>query len=91
MSPDLRNATAYVMPLAGAKATETLAALKRGAPFLRGLLAREVPLRHTPNLAFALDRSFDQAERICQLLARPEVARDVEPPLARTEERDDEG
>ena len=94
MSPDLRNATAFVMPLAGTNVTEVLAALKRIAAFLRGLLAREVPLRHTPNLAFALDSSFDQAERIRQLLARPEVARDLQPQPARTEarteERDDE-
>jgi ribosome-binding factor A len=90
MSPDLRNATAYVMPLAGANATEVVAALKRRAAFLRGLVAREVPLRYTPNLAFALDSSFDQAERIRQLLARPEVARDLQPQSARSQDRDDE-
>src|SRR5215469_13127660 len=90
MSPDLRNATAYVMPLAGANATEILAALKRCSAFLRALLAREVPLRHTPNLVFALDGSFDEAERIRQLLARPEVARDLQPQPTRSEGPDDE-
>jgi ribosome-binding factor A len=90
MSPDLRNATAYVMPLAGANATEVIGALKHRAAFLRGLVAREVPLRHTPNLAFALDSSFDQAERIHQLLARPEVVRDLQPQSARPQDQDDE-
>src|SRR5690349_5421484 len=50
MSPDLRNATAFVMPLAGTNAVEVVAALKRCAVFLKGVLAREVKLRNTPNL-----------------------------------------
>src|ERR1700760_2590195 len=50
MSPDLRSATAFVMPLAGANATEVVAGLDRSATFLKGLLAREVQLRNTPNL-----------------------------------------
>jgi ribosome-binding factor A len=89
ISPDLRNATAFVMPLAGANAADIVAALKRCAPFLKGLLAREVPLRNTPNLGFALDDSFDQAERISALLMRPDVARDLQPQTARTEDRGD--
>src|SRR5215470_17380060 len=57
VSPDLRNATAFVMPLAGANALEILAGLKRSAAFLRALLAREVALRNTPSLAFEFDDS----------------------------------
>ena len=91
MSSDLRNATAFVMPLAGANTTEVIAALQRCAAFLRGLLAREVPLRYAPNLTFALDRSFDEAERIHQLLARPEVARDLQPQPVQSEVSGDEG
>src|SRR6185437_3233679 len=59
MSPDLRNATAFVMPLAGTNAAEVLTALRRSATFLKGLVAREVQLRNAPNLVFALDDSFD--------------------------------
>ena len=77
MSPDLRKATAYVMPLGGARAAEILAALRRSAAHLRGLAARRLGLRYAPDLAFALDRSFDEAERIRALLARPDVARDL--------------
>jgi ribosome-binding factor A len=90
VSPDLRSATAFVMPLAGAHAPEIIAALQRRAAYLKGLLAREVPLRYTPNLVFALDSSFDEAERINKLLSRPEVARDLQPQIARAEVRGDE-
>ena len=79
MSPDLRNATAFVMPLAGTNATEIIAGLERSANFLKGLVAREVQLRNTPNLVFALDDSFDRADRITALLTLPEVARDLRP------------
>jgi len=82
MSPDLRNATAFVMPLAGTNATEIIAGLERSANFLKGLVAREVQLRNTPNLVFALDDSFDRADRITALLTRPEVARDLRPQAA---------
>ena len=82
MSPDLRNATAFVMPLAGSNSTEVVAGLERSATFLKGLLAREVQLRNTPNLVFALDDSFDRADRISALLTRPEVARDLKPQAA---------
>jgi ribosome-binding factor A len=82
MSPDLRNATAFVMPLAGTNATEVVAGLERSATFLKGLVAREVQLRNTPNLGFALDDSFDRADRISALLMRPEVARDLKPQAA---------
>jgi ribosome-binding factor A len=91
MSPDLRNATAFVMPLAGTNAPEILAALKRSATFLKGRVAREVLLRNTPSVTFALDASFGQAERISALLARPEVARDLQPQPAGSRDRDDEG
>jgi len=90
LSPDLRNATAYVMPLGGARAPEIMAGLARSAPFVRGLLARTLPLRRVPNLAFALDRSFDQAAQIAAILARPEVERDLRPQDAAAREPDDE-
>jgi ribosome-binding factor A len=79
VSPDLKSATAYVMPLAGRDATAVLEGLGRSANYLRGQLAREVPLRFSPSLAFALDTSFDHASRINDLLHRPEVERDLAP------------
>ena len=50
VSPDLRNATAFVMPLAGANADEIIAGLRRSAPFLKARIARIVELRQAPNL-----------------------------------------
>lgn len=87
VSPDLRNATAFVMPLGGANAAEVVAALKGCAAFLKGVVARELQLRNTPNLTFALDASFDQAAKVSALLAKPEVARDLDrhSPSARSE------
>lgn len=89
MSPDLRNATVFVMPLAGANANQILAALNHCAGFLRGLVGRQLALRNTPALAFALDHSFDEAERIHRLLSQPEVARDLQPETSAAEERKD--
>jgi ribosome-binding factor A len=91
MSPDLRNATVFVMPLGGAHGGEIAAALNRSVPYLRGLLGRELPLRYTPNLVFTIDPSFDEADRIAALLARPEVRRDLPPSPVGTEEPDDAG
>lgn len=80
VSPDLKNATAFVMPLAGAKADEIMAGLGRSAVFLKGRVARMVELRQVPNIVFALDDAFDNAARIAALLARPEVERDLHAP-----------
>ncbi|MGD9614333.1 MAG: 30S ribosome-binding factor RbfA [Alphaproteobacteria bacterium] len=77
VSPDLKNATAYVIPLAGANADEIMSGLKRSAPYLRTMLARNVELRQAPNVAFAYDNAFDSAARISELLHRPEVERDL--------------
>jgi ribosome-binding factor A len=86
LSPDLKNATAFVMPLGGGKADDILAGLKRSAPYLKSRVAREVALRYVPSLSFALDRAFDSAAHMTELLARPEVARDLGP---RPEDADD--
>src|SRR5690348_12468123 len=69
VSPDLKNATAFVMPLAGANAAEIMAGLKRSTGFLRGQVARMVELRQAPNIVFALDNAFDNAAHIAALLA----------------------
>jgi ribosome-binding factor A len=78
VSPDLKNATAYVMPLAGANADEIMAGLKRSAGFLKVRLARIVELRQVPAIVFAFDTAFDSAARIAALLHRPDVERDLQ-------------
>lgn len=77
ISPDLRNATAFVTPLGGGPMDETLSALRRAAPFLRGQIARVINLRYAPTLSFEADTSFDYAGRIDAILHSPAVARDV--------------
>lgn len=79
VSPDLKNATAFVLPLGGENTEAALAGLDRCAPYLRGQLARLVPLRYSPRLSFRLDESFATASRIEALLRRPEVAADLKP------------
>ncbi len=63
VSPDMRNATVFVTPLAG-DATLIVPALQRASSYIRGQLSSAVKLRHTPSLKFEYDDSFDQAERI---------------------------
>ena len=90
ISADLRNATAYVMPLGGttgavsgaspgASSEEFLAALNHLVPFFRSRIARMVRLRYVPQLRFRLDEAMEYASRIEGLLRRPEVARDLGP------------
>jgi len=79
VSPDLKSATAFVMPLGGANTGEIMAGLKRSAPFLRTRLAQGIELRQAPTLVFAVDTSFDSAARITEILHRPEVERDLQP------------
>lgn len=77
VSPDLRSATAYVLPLGGANAERVLAALGRSRRFLRGELARRVTLKFIPALVFESDPSFDQSDRVEAILRSPKVARDL--------------
>jgi ribosome-binding factor A len=79
MSPDLRLATAYVMPLGGKGSDEIVAALDRNKKYLRGEVAHRVNLRYAPELRFRLDTSFEEGERVDALLRSPEVRRDVKP------------
>src|SRR5262245_46837803 len=59
MSPDLRQATVYVMPLGGRDEKEVVAALERNKKFLRGEIARRVNLKFAPEIRFLLDERFD--------------------------------
>lgn len=81
VSPDLRHATAYVMPV-GASADDqaaVLAALNAHARAFRHEMARRVNTKYAAELRFRLDESYDEAARIDSLLRAPRVARDLEP------------
>ena len=85
MSPDLRQATAYVMPLGGKDTEAVLEALERNKKFLRTEVAHRINLKVAPDIRFRFDERFDEAERIEKLLRTPAVKRDLE-----TRENDDE-
>jgi ribosome-binding factor A len=78
VSPDLRNATAFVMPLGGTDVTRLLGAMRRAAPWFRARVGERAGLRYAPEIRFELDRTFDEADRIGALLRRPDVAGDIE-------------
>lgn len=77
VSPDLKNATVFVVPLGGGEVGTIIKGLKRARPFLRHEVARHVDLRVVPDLFFEADTSFDEASKIDTLLRSPEVARDL--------------
>ena len=77
VSPDLRNAIAYVMPLGGQDEPKMLAAMRRAAPWFRARVGEKAGLRYAPEIRFQIDRTFDEADRIGALLRRPDVARDI--------------
>lgn len=78
ISPDLRNATAFVSRLGRSDVDQLLPALKRAAPFLRGELAQRLRLRVAPALSFQPDTALDYAMRIDALMRSPGVARDLD-------------
>ena len=78
MTPDLRNATAYVKPLLGLGEDEIVTALRQNTAFLQREVARRLGLKFAPKLKFRADESFEEADRIERLLADPKVARDLE-------------
>jgi ribosome-binding factor A len=77
MSPDLRLATIYIMPLAGRDEKQVLDALERNKKYVRGEIGRRVNLKFAPEIRFRLDERFDEAERIGKLLQTPVVQRDL--------------
>ncbi|HEV2605383.1 MAG TPA: 30S ribosome-binding factor RbfA [Microvirga sp.] len=79
MSPDLKLATAYVMPLGGRDETAVIQALERHKKVLRQEVARRVNLKFAPELRFRRDDSFDEAARIDALLRSEKVRRDTAP------------
>ena len=78
MSPDLRLATVYVMPLGGQDEKAVLDALDRNRRYLRGEIAHRVNLKFAPDIRFRIDERFDEAERIERLLRSPQVKRDLD-------------
>ena len=77
MSPDVKLATIYVMPLGGRDAQAVVDALERNKRWLRGEIAHRVNLKFAPDIRFRVDERFGEAERIEKLLRSPAVKRDL--------------
>jgi len=80
ISPDLKNATAFVARLGRSDIDALLPALKRAAPYFRVQLAHEMRLRVAPQVSFQPDTTLDYAMHVDSLLRAPEVARDLAAP-----------
>lgn len=77
-SPDLKIATAYVLPLGGQGQDEVIGLLKRNKQELRRVIGKKVGLKYTPDLRFRLDETFDQMDATREMFSREEVKRDLE-------------
>lgn len=78
MTPDLKLANAYIMPLGGEGAEQVVAALNRHHRFIRGQIAPSLDLKFAPDLRFFVDDTFDEFGRIDALLKSDRVQRDLE-------------
>jgi ribosome-binding factor A len=78
VSPDLKIATAYVMPLGGKSRDEAVKALARNKGELRRLIGKATNLKFTPDLRFVIDETFDQMDETRRLFSDEAVRRDVE-------------
>jgi ribosome-binding factor A len=79
MSPDLKVATVFVMPLGGKNQDKIVKALNRNAKWLRGQIARRVEMKFAADVRFKLDTRFDDDAKIETLLKSDPVARDIDP------------
>ena len=69
VSPDLKNATAFIAPLGGGSSEELATAMNRAAPFIRMRLGKKLSLKYLPKVIFEADKSFDYAQKIESILA----------------------
>lgn len=79
-SPDLKIATAYVLPLGGRGQDEVIELLARNKSELRRLVAKKLTLKFAPDLRFRLDETFDQMDETRRMLSDERVRRDAESP-----------
>ncbi|KFC61364.1 30S ribosome-binding factor RbfA [Devosia neptuniae] len=78
MTPDLKIANAYIMPLGGMHAEEIVAALNRHRKFIRGRVAPQINMKFAPEMRFYVDDTFEEAGRIDSLLRSDRVQRDLD-------------
>ena len=77
-SPDLRVATAYVLPLGGQGKDEALEALRRNRHELRRAVNKDLTLKFSPELRFVIDDTFDRMDETRRLFAQDHVRQDLD-------------
>ena len=77
VSPDLKIATAFVRSLLIGKEQQVLAVLNKHRKYIRGLLAPKLDMKFMPEIRFKIDTSLDYANKIDDILHRPDVQRDL--------------
>ncbi|WP_085787126.1 30S ribosome-binding factor RbfA [Ketogulonicigenium robustum] len=77
-SPDLKVATAYVLPLGGGNAEAVLAALRRNKGEIRHMIGHGMTLKFVPDLRFEIDRTFDRMDETRRLFDDEHVRRDLD-------------
>lgn len=77
-SPDLKIATAYVLPLGGRGSDEVLKLLARNKSELRRIIGKKLALKYAPDLRFQLDETFDRMDDTRRMLSQDAVRRDVD-------------
>jgi len=70
MSPDLKNARAYVIPLGGKDSEETVHILTKFSHLIRKALSKKIEMKFLPRVSFVSDKSFDYAEKIEKLIQK---------------------
>ena len=70
MSPDLKNARAYVIPLGGKDTENTVNILKKFSHLIRKALSKKIDMKFLPKVYFVGDQSFDYAEKIERLIEK---------------------
>ena len=68
VSPDLKNAKVYVMPLGGVNKLDALNSLIRATGRLKKIISSNINLRQTPKLKFKIDETFEYAKKINNIL-----------------------
>ena len=77
-TPDLKVATAYVLPLGGDHREEALEALKRNRSEIRRLVGRGLQLKFSPEIRFRIDETFDRLDTTREMFADENVRRDLD-------------
>ena len=70
MSPDLKNAKAYVIPLGGKDSENTVNLLTKFSYLVRKALSKKIEMKFLPKISFVNDKSFDYAEKIEKLIKK---------------------